>query len=73
MKETGAFLGEGDEMNFEEIEAALAEAPAPRRAAPEKLSADALSQMDAKPKSQASKASKKSKASARPAWALTEK
>lgn len=44
------------------------------RGAPEKLSAENLSQMDARSqKSKASKGSKKSKASARPAWATTEK
>lgn len=75
MKETGAFLDEDNEMQFAEPEA-----PEEVRAAPEKLSAQALSQMDeadaASRKSAApsSKKSIKSKASkGKPAWATTEK
>ena len=75
MKETGAFLDEDNEMQFAEPEA-----PEEVRAVPEKLSAQALSQMDeadaASRKSAApsSKKSAKSKASkGKPAWATTEK
>jgi len=61
MKETGAFLDEGDEMQFDEMEG-VQEAVAQRQ--PEKLSAENLSQMDAASKKSApSKGSKKSKAS----------
>ena len=72
MKETGAFLDEDNEMQF-----AQPEAPEEVRA-PEKLSAQALSQMDdaASRRSAApsSKKSIKSKASkGKPAWATTEK
>lgn len=74
MKETGAFLDENDAMEFEENIPA-ADLGAYKQIA-DKLSAENLSQMDAKSKKAGppSKAgSKKSKASKRPAWALTEK
>ena len=79
MKETGAFLDEDNEMQFDDQGAAPEEPVRVVQQIADKLSAENLSQMNGgKAPSQKSAApskagSKKSKASQRPAWALTEK